>query len=57
LRDASPYLTHASFYEGACDKDRAEEVKRYFETEMEGDEELLFKYMPIAFRWTCCGVS
>ncbi|KAJ7826097.1 hypothetical protein B0H14DRAFT_2453212 [Mycena olivaceomarginata] len=40
---------------GACDKDRAEEVKRYFETDMEGDEELLFKYMPTAFRWTCCG--
>ncbi|KAJ7939344.1 hypothetical protein B0H13DRAFT_2300616 [Mycena leptocephala] len=55
LTDASPYLTYTSFYEGACDKDTAEEVKRYFETGMGGEEELLFKYMPIAFRWTCCG--
>ncbi|KAJ7091103.1 hypothetical protein C8R44DRAFT_647631 [Mycena epipterygia] len=40
---------------GACELDQADEMKRYFETELGGDEEKLFKYWPVGFRWTCCG--
>ena len=33
----------------------AEDLKRKFETEMNGDEAKLYKYWPQAFRWSCCG--
>ncbi|CAL8585017.1 hypothetical protein XPA_010597 [Xanthoria parietina] len=32
----------------------AEDLKRKFEREMNGDEAKLYKYWPQAFRWTCC---
>ncbi|KAI4217801.1 MAG: hypothetical protein LQ349_009017 [Xanthoria aureola] len=35
----------------------AEDHKRKFETEMNGDEAKLYKYWPQAFRWTCCGTG
>ncbi|KAJ6625844.1 hypothetical protein B0H10DRAFT_2174053 [Mycena sp. CBHHK59/15] len=40
---------------GACWEDEAQDMKKLFETEFEGDEERFFKYWPRGFRWTCCG--
>ncbi|KZV82942.1 hypothetical protein EXIGLDRAFT_664085 [Exidia glandulosa HHB12029] len=34
-----------------------EDVKKMFKTKFKGDEEKFFKWLPTAFRWSCCGLD
>ncbi|EIM84495.1 uncharacterized protein STEHIDRAFT_100561 [Stereum hirsutum FP-91666 SS1] len=42
---------------GACLLEEADDLKRKFETQFNGDQNKFFKYWPQGFRWTCCGTD
>ncbi|KDR69935.1 hypothetical protein GALMADRAFT_255247 [Galerina marginata CBS 339.88] len=42
---------------GQCFADEADDLRRKFEEEYDGDEGKFFKYWPQGFRWTCCGTD